>query len=104
MDILSVCNLCRRCCIGTEIRLIQADIDRWKQEERLDILLSINPLLGESRQLEHKESNEECIFLMDNGSCEIQETKPYICVKFPTSRVHGAVMDCKALDILFPKL
>jgi Fe-S-cluster containining protein len=99
-DMFSICKACRRCCIGTEIRLAPEDIERWKKESRLDILLDIDSLFGESRQLITKEKNNECIFLLDGGSCEIQDTKPYICKKFPVSRKQALLFDCKLADIL----
>jgi Fe-S-cluster containining protein len=100
MDILSLCSSCRRCCIGTEIRLIPEDIERWKKENRLSILLAINPLLGESRQLVKKKNSDECVFLNGDGSCEIHDTKPYICRRFPTSRKQADLFECKLVDIL----
>ena len=100
MDAKEICKSCRKCCIGTEIRLIPDDTERWKKEERLDILLCINPLLGESRQLIKKDKNNECIFLSEDGSCEIHDTKPYICRKFPVSRKQALLFECKLADIL----
>ncbi len=100
MEIVDLCKTCRRCCIGTEIRLIPEDIERWKKEERLDILLCINPLLGESRQIIKKDNNDECFFLTEEGKCKIQETKPYICKRFPQSKKQAMAFDCKLIDIL----
>ncbi len=102
MEILDICRPCRKCCIWSDIRLTSEDIERWKKEERLDILLAINPLIGESRQLIKKEHNNECIFLSEDGSCRIHETKPYICRRFPTSKKHALVFECKLADMLFP--
>ena len=97
LDILSICKDCRRCCIGTDIRLISEDIERWKKENRLDILLAINPLLGGSRQLIKKKDSDECIFLSDDGNCKIHDTKPYICMKFPVSKKQAELFECKLL-------
>ncbi|HIH41882.1 TPA: YkgJ family cysteine cluster protein [Candidatus Woesearchaeota archaeon] len=97
LDILQICQSCRSCCVGTDIRLTDSDIERWKREERLDILLSINPLIGGSRQLIKKRHNDDCIFLADDGSCQIHETKPYICQRFPTSLKHAQVFKCKLI-------
>jgi Fe-S-cluster containining protein len=98
-EIKKRCMSCRRCCILSEIRLIPEDIVRWKKEERLDILLSINSLLGESRQLIKKKNSDECIFLTEEG-CKIHDTKPYICRKFPTSGKHAEAFDCKLIGLL----
>jgi len=103
MDIVKLCQTCRKCCIGTEIRLTPEDIERWKKEDRLDILLCINPLIGESRQLIKKENSNECFFLTRDGKCSIQETKPYICKKFPVSRKQAELFECKLIDVLHLK-
>ncbi len=100
MDILSICKSCRRCCIGTEIRLMPEDIERWKKEERLDILLNIDSLFGESRSLIKKDDSNECIFLSDDGSCKIHETKPYICQKFPVSLKQAEMFECKLVGVI----
>lgn len=100
MDILSICKSCRNCCTGTEIRLIDSDLERWKAEERLDILLSINPLIGGSRQLIKKKESNDCIFLHTDGSCNIHETKPFICRIFPQSKKQARVFECKLIDAI----
>ena len=100
MDIKDICSSCRKCCIGTEIRLIPEDIERWKKENRLDILLNIDSLFGESRQLTQKDNNDECIFLKENGSCEIHDTNPYICKKFPVSLKQAKLFGCKLIGVI----
>lgn len=75
------------------------DIDRWKKEERLDILMNIDSLFGESRRL-IKKDNDECIFLSSDGACQIQETKPFICKKFPTSKMHAEAFKCKLVGLI----
>jgi Fe-S-cluster containining protein len=100
MNVPELCKSCKKCCIGTEIRLIPEDIERWKKEDRLDILLDIDSLFGESRQLIKKDKNNECIFLLEGGGCEIQSTKPYICRKFPVSRKQAMLFECRLVDTL----
>ncbi len=100
MDILSICKSCRKCCTGSEIRLIDSDVERWKAEERLDILLSINPLIGGSRQLIKKKDSNDCIFLHEDGSCMIHETKPYICTRFPQTLKQAEVFECKLIGVI----
>jgi Fe-S-cluster containining protein len=95
VDNLEICSKCRRCCIGTEIRLADTDIPRWEKEGRLDILLAINPRMGGSRHLIRKPDSEECIFLKADGSCSIQSTKPKICIRFPETQVQADAMGCK---------
>ena len=102
VDSLDICKSCRECCIGTEIRVNDEDMDRWKKESRLDILLSINPLFGGSRHLIRKKNTEECIFLSVDGACKIQDSKPNICNKFPTNRKHAKEFKCKAIDLFSP--
>lgn len=98
---LHICSSCSKCCIGTDIRLLESDIDRWKEQSRLDILLSINPLLGESRQLIKKKNSDECVFLQDDKSCKIHETKPEICRRFPSSLKQAELFECKLTNLVF---
>jgi Fe-S-cluster containining protein len=86
-----------KCCIGTDIRLVDEDIARWERENRLDILLAINPHFGGSRQLIKKHDNDECIFLLKDGRCKINGTKPYICKIFPQSQKQADVFECSYL-------
>ncbi|MBT3721551.1 YkgJ family cysteine cluster protein [archaeon] len=98
--LVNICKNCRKCCTGTSIKIYPEDITRWKDQDRLDILLSISSLLGESRQFIKKKENEECIFLK-NGLCLIHDTKPKVCKEYPTNIKHGEKFDCEALHLLF---
>jgi Fe-S-cluster containining protein len=100
VDIFDLCKNCRICCIGTEIRIYPEDIERWKKEDRLDILLSIDSLFGESRGLMKKDNNDECFFLSKEGKCNIQETKPTVCRKFPVSKKQAELFKCKLINAL----
>ncbi len=100
MDFLHICKSCRSCCQGTEIRVKDQDIERWKKENRLDILLAINPLIGASRQLIKKQNKDECIFLTEDGRCRIHDTKPYICKRFPVTKKQAEIFNCKLINYL----
>lgn len=94
---LHLCSSCAECCIGTDIRLTSEDIERWKKENRLDILLSIGSLMGESRQLIKKKNSNDCIFLQEDNSCKIHDTKPEICKRFPSSLAQAELFNCKLI-------
>jgi len=92
----NLCGSCKRCCKNTLIRVSKKDIDRWKKQQRYDILLCLVNWPGGTVALLHKneKSLDECIFLTDNG-CEIYDTRPEMCKLFPRSAAQVSLFNCQ---------
>jgi Fe-S-cluster containining protein len=80
----NACGGCRRCCQDTLVRVKQEDLERWRAEERYDIILCLESWMGGDAFLIHKKDRQECIFLTDTG-CEIYPTRPSVCRRFPST-------------------
>ena len=88
------CGSCRKCCINTRIKICQEDIDRWKKEQRYDIILCLENYFGFGVFLIHKKNSEECIFLDNKKGCTIHSTRPILCRKFPLGQIHVKRFNC----------
>jgi tetratricopeptide (TPR) repeat protein len=90
-----VCEMCGRCCrntkwaVNVDTRLCWEDIERWRYQERHDILkhvLVFEGLGGDIVGLDGKFFSQ-CPFLRRTGarkySCAIHETKPAVCKVAP---------------------
>ena len=89
------CEMCGRCCrrtkwaINLDTRLLWEDIERWRAENREDILrhvLVFEGLGGDFLDLENKKFFSKCPFLKKEGKkyvCSIHETKPIVCKVTP---------------------
>ncbi len=85
-----VCKMCGKCCLQYAISAEPEDIQRWKRQDRNDILMhvmifetSIGPF-GDVLP----SNTRRCPFLrkiknQDIYRCRIQDTKPIICSKYP---------------------
>lgn len=86
------CFPCINCCSG-KVKVSDEDMERWKNEENIYVLLSIEEESEGSRFLIHTK-DDKCIFLKDN-QCSIYETRPEVCRQFPKNRNHAIYFGCK---------
>lgn len=71
----TICSRCAKCCtVPKGLGITLEDIERWKTENRTDILSQINKLgfFGDSG----------CPFL-SGVDCLIYKTRPTVCSRFP---------------------
>ena len=85
------CERCGKCCKGTlwaghiETRLVWEDIQRWRQQNRQDILQYVLAFEGLGGDLIDTKNNKfllKCPFIRKEGAkytCAIHETKPFAC-------------------------
>jgi hypothetical protein len=92
------CWPCANCCTNVIIRIKAEEINRWKDENRYDILLCLEEIT-EGAVFVIRKKNGECIFLTEKG-CSIHSTRPEVCRKFPMSKKHAEGFNCKLKDNL----
>ena len=112
------CRQCGYCCKPLEYRneLTAADVARWKQQNRIDIL----PWVGTSRRGKGEivyrmwvnpdtlRFVEICPFIEERSPenrwvCTIHNTKPEICRHYPVSRKHALMTGCLGFEPKPPK-
>jgi Fe-S-cluster containining protein len=90
----SGCLCCGRCCdlFGGHLNASKADLERWRNLEREDLLSRVNRFGWIWVDPVTKRGMEKCPFLMrtgpDTAHCAIHEVKPDICRAYPTL-AHG---------------
>ncbi len=98
-----ICQRCGNCCIHYNIAIGYADIIKWKEQGRRDILKAITfvdnfPVKGEGGfyiMETLRKPKRECPFLDLKGySCKIYDTRPMICRDFPVGH-DGTFQNCK---------
>jgi len=89
------CMRCGRCCKRTkwvtniDTRLVWEDVERWRKEDRIDILKYVQVFEDLGGDLFDKETYRKfskCPFLKKEGkayTCTIHQTKPWACKVFP---------------------
>lgn len=96
------CKRCGHCCItiGMCGDATEADVKKWKDAERDDILVWIS-FTGAGYDIWFnpvtEEDVDECPWIIrENGkvSCEIQDVKPEMCANFPLSKEHAKATKC----------
>lgn len=83
------CQHCGYCCqVDTERITTLLDISRWKREKRKDILDHVKMVDG-IFPAGFKE--DKCPFYDDSKEmkCLIEDTKPYVCRRFPLNKKHA---------------
>lgn len=103
------CEMCGRCCKRTkwatnlDTRLVWEDIERWRSENRQDILQHVfvfEGLGGDFLDLENKKFFSKCPFLKKEDKkyvCLIHETKPTVCKVTPFYfHIEERCENCKA--------
>ncbi len=84
------CLCCGDCCesFGGHLHVSKADLERWRNQERDDLLARVNRLGWIWVDPQTKQLEERCPFLerfdAKTATCRIQETKPDICRDYPT--------------------
>ncbi|MCF7866832.1 YkgJ family cysteine cluster protein [Candidatus Woesearchaeota archaeon] len=91
---INPCGSCHNCCRGTLVRVKASDVKRWKKEGRYDIVLCVERWVDNSAFLIHKPNSLECIFLKSDVGCEIHNTRPDVCKRFPYSDKQKKKYDC----------
>jgi Fe-S-cluster containining protein len=90
----SGCLCCGKCCelFGGHLNASKADIERWRNLGREDLLNRVNRLGWIWVDPETKRREEKCPFLRRTGPetayCTIHDVKPDICRAYPTL-AHG---------------
>ncbi len=92
----NLCRDCHLCCETQFVRVYKEDIDRWKKEQRYDIILCLENWFADNAIIIHKPEGG-CIFLTKDG-CEIYNTRPKVCKEFPKSKRHAEKIGCKLKD------
>jgi Fe-S-cluster containining protein len=88
------CHQCGLCCelFGGNLRACRSDLDRWRSEERSDLLERVGNLRWIWRDPATGELEARCPFFgrEDSGAavCRIHATKPQMCRDYPTL-AHG---------------
>ena len=84
------CRHCGACCeVDTHNIVTLLDISRWKREGREDILKHVK-LVDGIFPAGFKE--DKCPFYdksKEKNRCLIEETKPYVCRRFPLNKKHA---------------
>ena len=93
----NLCGSCQACCQEALVRVNEEDVQRWRKEQRYEILLCLETMVGNSAYLIHKKENDECIFLTPDG-CSIYPTRPQVCKDFPKSKKHAVKFNCQLLE------
>jgi len=107
------CKRCGWCCEHSTIAVSQSDILRWNREKRISILREVSfitnyPQEGRAGFYIAKTTfnpKQPCPFFSreaDLGVCGIHETKPRICVDFPTSKPKETKCPIIASSIISP--
>ncbi len=72
-----------------------ADMARWRQEGRQDILAQVDKQRG-------WRETDPCPFLLDVGNdvhtCTIYDTRPETCQEYPIATIHMKFVDCEMLE------
>jgi len=88
------CLCCGKCCryFGGHLHTSAQDLERWKQQGRVDLLSRVNRLGWIWVDPETKQLLDPCPFLEQTDQrcwiCSINDTKPDICRDYPTL-AHG---------------
>ena len=88
------CACCGRCCefFGGHLQASNHDLERWRRENREDLLCRVNRLGWIWVDPQTKRLEDRCPFIEktpeNKGLCRINETKPDICRDYPTI-AHG---------------
>jgi len=83
------CQRCGYCClhVGSSLQATAKDIERWQEERRRDILKHVDMALGDIWLDGKGDQLGYCPFLVreeeDRYGCEIYETRPEQCQKYP---------------------
>lgn len=93
------CTQCGRCCTNADfmerIGISAPDMERWRRENRTDILAQVSELSG------WREPGA-CPFLVatNNGrfGCSIYETRPETCREYPFAVDHMRFVNCEMLE------
>ncbi|BCR06762.1 hypothetical protein DESUT3_38310 [Desulfuromonas versatilis] len=86
----SSCRACGKCCetFGGHLHASRADLERWRQAGRPDLLEMTNRLGWIWVDPKTKRRLERCPFLIATGpdtqGCAIHQIKPDICAAYPT--------------------
>jgi uncharacterized protein len=90
----STCLCCGECCesFGWHLNASRADLERWKQTGREDLLSRVNRLGWIWINPHTGQQEERCPFIKrtspETALCSIQDTKPDMCRDYPTL-AHG---------------
>lgn len=90
------CNQCGECC-RIVVKLTNNEIKAIKEKSYKDFLVK-DPIKGKDYTLKRVSGN--CVFLKDN-KCEIYETRPETCRKYPFLDKNIKISSCKPKDV-FP--
>jgi len=104
------CKQCGRCCINLSDAycnsVLDEDVERWKLEDRYDILKFVDQSSFFNDIWINQETGEElgrCPWLKrlpnnDKYICRIHHTKPTHCRNYPHSKRHALTTSCKGFD------
>lgn len=104
------CKQCGHCCLNLSgaycNSVLDEDVDRWKLEDRYDILKFVDQSSFFNDIWINQETKEElgrCPWLKrfpNNGKyiCRIHHTKPTQCRNYPFSKRHALTTGCKGFD------
>lgn len=108
-----VCRQCGQCCQNLDYRaeVKAADVARWRELERFDILQWVGEFKTENRETVYRiwtmpgtrQFAETCPFLTkipneNRRICSIHDVKPEICRNYPVSRKHARMTGCPGFD------
>lgn len=86
----SRCRCCGCCCkaFGGHLQASKADLERWQQQQRHDLLSRVNRLNWIWINPDTGQPEETCPFITfvddETSTCSINDTKPSICRDYPT--------------------
>ena len=107
------CRQCGACCrkLNYSRELTAADVQRWREQGRTDILKWAGTAADPSGQTVYRmwvspgtcRVAEKCPFLIrvaheNRWKCGIQDTKPQICRSYPMSRKHALMTGCPGFE------
>jgi Fe-S-cluster containining protein len=81
------CTRCGRCCIVPTVQALDSDMLRWAMEDRHYIVRTLVEIKGHIGKFLPKVDGH-CRYLNKKNDvyyCEIYETRPYVCMEYPTS-------------------